>query len=226
MRPAKVLLGLVILSILMPTFYAQALELNIGSLIGSSLKITIDTFADIKFQGIVRPRYDASCGSAVLASILNYYYDDSVSETDIIKEIINFRKLSNTPANEGLSLLDIKNAAEQLGYVARGLKGDLNGLRSLRSPAIVLLNSSSSAYFVMVRHVKENNVIIADPFKGNRLLNVDEFQSMWNGILLTVDGKQDQRKRVGAEPLRAPEFDNVRRLLYSSFTSRSGPMEF
>src|SRR6056297_1304209 len=62
----------------------------------SGLRITQDVKSktEIKFHNIVKQKYDVSCGSASLATILQYYYSDQVSEQEIINIIKNLKNIN------------------------------------------------------------------------------------------------------------------------------------
>lgn len=48
-------------------------------------RISVVSYRDIPFRTVVRQRYDFSCGSAALATLLRYHYDREVGEEQIFR---------------------------------------------------------------------------------------------------------------------------------------------
>src|SRR5687768_16430338 len=48
----------------------------------------IKTFRDLRYREMMQQHYDFSCGSAALASVLNYGYGMQVSEVELIKKML------------------------------------------------------------------------------------------------------------------------------------------
>lgn len=206
---------------------ANTLALDFTFLLGTPMTQKVDSLSDLKFKDLVRPQYDPSCGSATLASILKHYFQSSTTEADILNKIISIRNQNPEGSRKPLSLLDLKYVAEDLGFMARGLRGDAQGLRALTVPVIVLLQFGNSSRFVIVRCVTHDQVLIGDPLKGNIALDIAKFQSNWNGILLTVEDKSIKGSPEEFIFPHAPNFKVIERLLSSSFPSvHSNPMEF
>lgn len=127
--------------------------------------------------------WDLSCGAAALATILNYQYGDPVPERDIAKALIGRDKYIDNPAlvkaQEGFSLLDLKNYVDARGYTGIGYgKLELDHLIE-RAPIIVPIRSNGYNHFVVFRGIRGNRVLVADPAWGNRTLTVDEFEREW-----------------------------------------------
>src|SRR3546814_6157019 len=49
---------------------------------------SIRSLRDLRFRELVQQRYDFSCGSAALASLLQYGYGMDVSEQELIKQMM------------------------------------------------------------------------------------------------------------------------------------------
>ena len=48
-------------------------------------RVSVVSYRDIPFRTVVRQRYDFSCGSAALATLLRYHYDREVGEEQIFR---------------------------------------------------------------------------------------------------------------------------------------------
>lgn len=156
---------------------------------GIKINRTVKSKTEIRFENIVKQKYDVSCGSAALATIFNYYYDDEITEQKIIDTIKNFKNISTLENSSGFTLLDLKNAAELYNYNAYGLKGTLDQIKNINLPMIVLLNSPQGPHFVVIKNIRANQVDIADPALGNISLKTNKFKEQWNNIVLAIESK-------------------------------------
>ena len=79
---------------------------------------------ELKEQNIVMQGFDYSCGTGALATLLTYYFNDPVSEKDLLTDILaNIPKdLIENRKKDGLSLLDLKQAAQRRGYQVLGAR--------------------------------------------------------------------------------------------------------
>jgi predicted double-glycine peptidase len=173
-----------------------------GALAGSvwlpglvNVNVPTTSVEELKFDEVVRQQYDFSCGSAALATLLTYHYDDP---TDEIKAF-NFmyeRGDQARIAQAGFSLLDMKRYLEANGYQADGYQSDLKTLANAGIPAIALINYRGYRHFVVVKGMRGGRVLLADPALGTRLVTEVEFEGMWeNGVLFIIKNKADVGKR-------------------------------
>jgi len=149
----------------------------------------VQSYAEIRFQGIERQSQDLSCGAAALATMMRYYFNADYSEHDIIKAVLTSAGPEDKAkiAQYGFSMLELKHFAESKGFVAGGFRTENpQDLRKLRAPAIALVNSRGYKHFVVIRHVRGDEVAIADPVFGNRIESLDKFAKRWNNVILVV----------------------------------------
>ena len=156
---------------------------------GISINRSIKSKTEIRFDKIVKQKYDVSCGSAALATIFNYYYDHKITEQEIINKIKNFKNMTTLENSSGFTLLDLKNVAELYNYNAYGLKGSLDQIKNIDLPMIVLINSPQGPHFVVIKNITNNKVNLADPALGNISLEINEFKKQWNNIVLAIESK-------------------------------------
>lgn len=141
-----------------------------------------------RFLTVVRQQYDFSCGSAALATLLNYHYDDPHSEQTAFLGMwrdgdrAQIRRL-------GFSLLDMKRYLAARGVAADGYRVSLKQIAEARTPGIALIDTNGYKHFVVVKGLAEGDVLIGDPALGLRHVPADEFQKMWNGILFAINGR-------------------------------------
>jgi len=139
-------------------------------------------------ENIVMQERDYSCGAAALATLLNYYFDDNVHEEDLLTDIL--KRLPEeeraTRRDGGLSLLDLKQAVERLGYQAAGIKLPFSTLLHLKGPVLVYLETNTFKHFAVLKGVREDRVYLADPSRGNLRISINVFANEWQGIALAV----------------------------------------
>ena len=179
------------------------------------------TWKDVREHHVIMQQYDYSCGAASMATLLRYYFKDDVTEKAVLQDIIG--QLTDAEFEErkkkGLSLLDLKNYAERDGYQAAGAKLKLSALPQLTGPVLVYLETDGYKHFAILRGIREDRVLLADPWRGNVRMPVSRFTDEWSGITLVLgkEGFGAPREYPLAvdtqEPLR-PERQVARRSLY------------
>lgn len=151
--------------------------------------VTVASYQERKFERVVRQQYDFSCGSAALATLLTYHYEDATDEPKAFKAMFD-KGDQEKIAKVGFSLLDMKQYLETSGYEADGYQASLETLMDAKVPAIALINYRGYRHFVVVKGVSDSEVLLGDPSLGLRQVSRAEFQSMWdNGILFIIRNK-------------------------------------
>lgn len=160
---------------------------NIVPLPGGQAYVSVRSYADLKFENMVRQQTDITCGAAALATILRHYYGFNVSEADVIETT-----LAQADAEQreninkyGFSMLELKRAAGSFGLESGGFKLEgVNNLLNLKVPVIALTTVRGYAHFVVLRAARDGKVFIADPAFGNRTTPLKEFEAQWDGVIL------------------------------------------
>jgi uncharacterized protein len=148
-----------------------------------------------KFQAVIRQQYDFSCGSAALATLLTYHYEQPTDEMTAFRDMYEHGDQAKI-AQAGFSLLDMKNYLEKNGYEADGYQANLDTLAQAGVPAIALINYRGYRHFVVVKGLRDQHVLLGDPALGTRLVAQTEFEAMWdNGVLFIIKNKADVGKR-------------------------------
>lgn len=150
----------------------------------------VHSMLEQKFTTVVRQQYDFSCGSAALATLLRYHYDESVDEKiafagmwrDGDKDQI--RKL-------GFSLLDMKRFLASVHMSADGYKVTLAQVAHARLPGIALIDVFGYKHFVVLKGIDGAAVLLGDPAVGLRRMSEAEFAKHWNGVLFVINGRDD-----------------------------------
>lgn len=161
---------------------AAAVELPLA---GARYNVPASSIKQLRFGATLRQQYDFSCGSAALATLLTYHYDDPVSEQRVFEQMY----LNGDQARirkEGFSMLDMKNFLAASGYRADGFQLPLHKLAEAGLPAIVLVSDRGYHHFVVVKGITEDRILLGDPAGGARALPRAAFEAIWVGRLLFV----------------------------------------
>ena len=158
----------------------------------NAMAVKVSSFKERQFRTTIRQRYDYSCGSAALATLLSYQYDDPVSEQDVFKVMWENGDQEKI-RREGFSLLDIKQYLEANGYSADGYEASLDKLAEVGIPAIALIRDNGYNHFVVVKGVSKDKVVVGDPSLGARVIPREQFEKMrLNHILFVINNARDK----------------------------------
>ena len=160
--------------------------------IGGDFQLDIRSFENRRFDSVIRQQYDFSCGSAAIASLLSFHYEDEVSEHDVFIEMLALADEQKV-RQEGFSMLDMKHYLEARGYQADGFRMPLAGLKDkVRLPMIVLLNIDGFRHFVLIKGISEDEVLVGDPARGLKVYSYAQFGEYWNGTAFIIRSHLDQ----------------------------------
>lgn len=148
-------------------------------------QLQVMTWWDIPFRSVVRQRYDFSCGSAAVATLLTYHYGAPTSET------MPFRAMWEKGDREairkvGFSMLDMKTYLASRGFRAEGFRITAEQLTQVKRPTIVLMDLKGFKHFVVVKGVRGDRVLTGDSVLGLNEYSLSDFEKHWNGIALAI----------------------------------------
>ncbi|MDQ7037803.1 MAG: C39 family peptidase [Aquificota bacterium] len=162
------------------------------------VRVKVKPVSEIKHRGIVKQRYDYSCGAAVLATLFKYYFGEEVDEKSVIETLFRVGDVEKIKKRQGFSMLDLKRYAVLKGYRATGYKATVEDLVRLGVPAIVAIDVGNYRHFVIFKGVYKGRVLLADPALGNTVVSVGEFRKMWvKNIALVIRPKDGDFKKKG-----------------------------
>jgi len=210
--------------IALPTFSCNAGSINVNGIAGGgNYEVPMSTFLEMRFKTVYKQQFDFSCGSAALASLLTFHYDDAVTEQSVFIDMYqngDQQKIQKL----GFSLLDIKLYLERRGYRADGFKIDLDQLVTAHVPALTIINKNGYMHFVIIKGIDARDVLVGDPAVGVKAIPRDEFEDMWqHRILFLIHDKLDvatghfQDKKEWALRVKAPLESIVDRSSLSQF---------
>ena len=119
------------------------------------------------------------CGAACLATISKQY--------GLKIPISKIREIAGTD-KQGTSAYGLIKAAEELGFSAKGVKGNMeNFFSEFPLPAIAhVVVDGSLLHYVVVHKITKEEVIVADPGKGLEKYTPEEFFKLWTGVLILM----------------------------------------
>jgi len=171
---------------------APAMKVEVQTSPGTSYPVKMTSLKEARFRNTVRQKYDFSCGSAAVATLLTYQYGDPVDEQtafDIMYRNGDQAKIGK----EGFSLLDIKRFLASRGFQADGFTVPLDRLDVEGVPAIVLINERGYHHFVVVKGYKKGRVLIGDPARGTRAMSKRRFDALWtNRLVFVIHNERDR----------------------------------
>ena len=173
---------------------ASALSLFVPTRLGT-FNTEVVSYKEAKFKSIIRQQYDYSCGSAAVASLLSYHYEDPKSEIEVFEAM--WKDGDHALIKEqGFSLLDMKRYLENRGYKADGFRLSLDKLKGVGVPAITLINNNGYMHFVVVKGISDKKILLGDPVLGVRAMPRDKFEEQWNNGIVFLIKNQAQIARA------------------------------
>ncbi|MXP15562.1 peptidase C39 [Altererythrobacter confluentis] len=186
--------------------------------------VSVTSWKDRKFMGLVRQRTDFSCGAAVMATIFNEAFGHSTTEQQVL---VNMLKIADPDIvrEKGFSLLDMKTYAQSVGMEAEGYQLDYDKLTAIDLPSVALLDIKGYKHFVVIRKAFADRVAIGDPALGNRTMSRADFQKAWNDVAFIVvgDGYDPQNALINPpSPLSAKRLLALHAALPAADTAEFG----
>jgi predicted double-glycine peptidase len=143
-----------------------------------------------RFITVVRQQYDFSCGSAALATLLRFHYEDPQTEQSVF--IGMFRDGDRIQIQRaGFSLLDMKRYLAARGIAADGYRVTLDQIAKARVPGIALIDFNGYKHFVVVKGISDGTVLLGDPSLGLRRETAATFSKQWNGVFFVLNGRNE-----------------------------------
>lgn len=149
------------------------------------VRVNVESIKERSFHNTVRQRYDFSCGSAALATLLTYHYGVPTSEQETFVSMYENGDQEKI-MRMGFSMGDMKRYLAIKGFDANGFRVPLERINEIAVPAIVLLNYKGYSHFVVVKGLEKDKVLVGDPALGTRTMPRAEFENQWGGILFVI----------------------------------------
>jgi len=127
----------------------------------------------------IKQRDITDCGAACLASVASHYKLDLA--------VARIRQLAGTD-KKGTNVLGMVEAAQKLGFEAKGVKGPFESLFKIPKPAIAhLVVKEILHHYVVIYKVTDKYIEVMDPIDGQLSRRThDEFKKEWSGTLILL----------------------------------------
>lgn len=127
----------------------------------------------------IKQRDITDCGAACLASIAAHY--------KLRLPVSRIRQFAGTD-KRGTNVLGLIEAAEKLGFQAKGAKGPFESLFKIPLPAIAHLELKNQLHhYVVVYKATSKFILVMDPADGKLCKHSHEaFQEVWTGVILLI----------------------------------------
>lgn len=185
----------------------------------------VESWTARKQKYVVMQERDFSCGAAVLATMIKYYWNGDTSEDQLIREMekmLNQEEIKDRVEN-GLTMTDLRKLAVRQGYQATIGKLSFNKLTESKIPLIVGIVSEGYDHFVLFRGFDGRWVYLADPARGNIRVPAQQFVDEWQkNMALVVVRKNSKPRKWSPLHLRLEEVDTgvTNQKLLQMFPSR------
>lgn len=219
-----------ILFLSVPIYSADRL-LSIGE--WESVKAPVKSWIEIKNHNLVRQEYDYSCGSASIGTVLKYFFNDNVSEQEVLDFVLKKKGVDKPDKGklEGkdltLSFYDLKEFAEGRNYKVLGLALNVETLKKLKIPAIVFVSIRRKEHFTVYKGMDKRFVYLADPSFGNIKVTHWKFQEMFYSrdnerypgkMLVFISLDEKMKSEINRDFMDIPEkSDFVYRVIRNNF---------
>ncbi len=127
----------------------------------------------------VKQRDITDCGAACLASVASHY--------KLNLSVARIRQLAGTD-KKGTNVLGMTEAAQKLGFEAKGVKGSFESLFKIPKPSIAhVIVKEVLQHFAVIYKTTAKYIEIMDPADGQiHRKTHDEFKKEWTGVLVLL----------------------------------------
>ncbi len=133
--------------------------------------VPVASWKTMRDRRIVKQSLDYSCGAASLATLINEFYGQDISEADLLEKL---------EKDDGyISFEDMRQALPAFGFRATGYAASYNQLTRLKMPVVIYIRHRREDHFSVLRGIDEQTVWLADPSLGNRTYSRTQFLGMW-----------------------------------------------
>ncbi|TDQ73413.1 peptidase domain-containing ABC transporter [Sphingobacterium yanglingense] len=129
---------------------------------------------------LVKQQDIKDCGAACLSSVAAYY--------GLNLPIAKIRQLCHTDTR-GTNILGMTQGLNDMGFNAKGVKGNIDALVQVPLPAIAhVVVMEQLHHFVVIYKIDKNQVQVMDPAYGKiEKYSMADFQKIWTGVLILLE---------------------------------------
>lgn len=183
-----------------------------------SVHAQMESLEEIKNKNLIHQRFDYSCGSAALATLLNYHLGENFTERQVISGMIQHSDPAKIRRRRAFSLLDMKKFVDVLGYHGQGYSAKTEDIADLDEPVILPIEVFGYEHFVVFKGFHGDRVFVADPWLGNTSYTRQDFEQIWTRkVIFMVDPKGRGSRnmlRLSKQDLRYVGEDRARQAFF------------
>lgn len=142
--------------------------------------VPVKSWKSLRDARVVKQDLDYSCGAAALATLLNEYHGQRLTEAQLLQAM--------DKGDGRASFADMTRALAQYGFKAQGFAASYEQLARLKMPVIVYVKHRKDDHFSVLRGIDGDTVWLADPSLGNRTYSRSQFLEMWQTRADKADG--------------------------------------
>jgi len=152
-----------------------------GPSLSGSVSVSVKSWKAMRDARIVKQGLDYSCGAASLATLLNEYYGQTVTEKDLL-QVMSIGAVRS-------SFEDMHRTLRAFEFRGIGVAVNYDQLVKLKMPAVIYLEHRKNEHFSVLRGIDSDTVWLADSSQGNRTYSRAQFIAMWNTRDAELNGK-------------------------------------
>lgn len=145
-------------------------------------KVKIQSWKARRDFNIVKQDLDFSCGAASVATLLNNFYGQTLTEEEVLKKLDKEQMRASFEDMRRIIMPD-------LGFEAKGYALSFEQLAQLKIPVIVYLKYRKDDHFSVLRGIDGNAVLLADPSLGHVSMSRAQFLDAWQTREGNLSGK-------------------------------------
>ena len=140
----------------------------------------------------IKQRDITDCGAACLASIAAHY--------NLQLPVAKIRQYASTD-RKGTNVLGLIEAAQKIGFQAKGVRGEFSNLDKVPRPSIAhVVVKGALHHYVVLYKLTARYVLIMDPAEGKMIKKpIETFKKEWTGVLILL--LPDKNFRTGNKGL-------------------------
>lgn len=166
----------------------------------------------------IKQEYDYSCGSAALATLLNFYLGEDLDERQVINGMLKYGNKEMIVKRRAFSFLDMKKFVDALGYIGAGYKAEIKDLEELQVPGIVPVKLYGYRHFTVFKGFYDGHVFLSDPWRGNISFTKSDFIKAWYQNVVFIAHPNNKKEfdllALRASDLRYITEDTIRKEMF------------
>lgn len=130
------------------------------------------------------------CGLIVLQAFYKHFYKSKLD--------INILKQNITYGQNGISLFDLSNLAQNIGMELNVLEGDFHSFLNLdiHETFFTLINDDNYFHYIIINEKDDKYIYASDPSKGRIKIPIERFKNMYLNIIVKVQKTNNINKNL------------------------------